>query len=188
MADLWHHYLSRYHAQMTASPALTKCTTGATVFCIGDLGSQTIVEGANTADVDLGRAARAAMFGGTFSLWLHHWWGFLEKAGHVCVPVAANGSAVPNTLFKLFWDQTFSALLFNAGYIAAANCEEGASIEHMKECIEQQLPDQMVAHWKFWPLFHLFWPCSMTFWPYHAHHRFLICQPGGLQQDAINFR
>jgi hypothetical protein len=138
---------------MTTHPALTKITTGACVFGLGDLGCQALADGTRVADIDVPRLARAAVFGGGFSLWLHYWWGALEKWGHGVVPVERYG-VIPNTLFKLFFDQTVSAVLFNAGYIAATNCKDGASISQIADSVETQLPGYMLAHWKFWPAFH----------------------------------
>lgn len=145
---------------MKARPATTKCCSGMLVFGVGDVGCQVIAEDCEPTALDLARTARAAAFGGAFSLWLHVWWGKLEQWGHRFVPIEKHGQ-MPNTLFKLFWDQTFSATLFNIGYIAAANSNKPEAIP---QALQTQLPGQMLLHWKFWPGFHL---VNFTVLPLH---------------------
>ena len=67
-------------------------------------------------------------------------------------------------MFKVFCDQTFSATLFNAGYIAAANSKPGASVSDVVGCVVRQTPPQMLLHWRFWPLFHM---ANFSLVPFH---------------------
>ena len=161
--------LTRYHAQLTAQPALTKFSTGVVVFALGDIGCQYGVESVPLLEVDIVRTSRAAVFGGLFSLWLHGWWNFLERAGHRIAPVATRGTLL-NASFKVFCDQTFSATLFNAGYIAAANAKPGATVGSVWGCVVAQTPSQMLLHWKYVALRHTrsLTPCLMSTHP-HTH-------------------
>ena len=155
--------LAHYHAQLTAQPALTKFSTGVVVFALGDIGCQYGVESVPLLEVDVARTSRATVFGGVFSLWLHGWWNFLERGGHRIAPVATRGTLL-NASFKVFCDQTFSATLFNAGYIAAANAKPGATVGSVWSCVVAQTPSQMLLHWRFWPMFHLM---NFIFIPLH---------------------
>lgn len=140
---------------MITRPFVTKLTTGAVIFGVGDIGAQTLAEGTPVQDIDFARAGAAMAFGSAFSGWLHIWWGMLEKHASRVVPEETYGR-VMNCLYKIFWDQGFSAVIFNVGYIAFAAAGEGRNLEETGMAIREKVPTQVMQHWKFWPAFHFF--------------------------------
>lgn len=95
------------------------------------------------------------MFGASFSGWLHVWWGGLETHANRFLPERTVGKYV-NTAYKVAWDQLCSAVLFNVGYVASVSLGKGENMEECAERIQEQVPSQMILHWKFWPAFHFF--------------------------------
>jgi len=144
-----------YHTTMQSHPFSTKLMTGAAIFGIGDVGAQTLVEGTDVGAVNWSRTARGAAFGAGFSGWLHVWWRFLESHAQRFIPVETHGR-VKNVLYKLAWDQLFSAVLFNVGYVGFLSLAEGQNLTQCGERVQKQVPGQMILHWQFWPIFHFF--------------------------------
>lgn len=158
----------RYHMLMQEKPLFTKMSTGFCVFSVGDIGSQMLIE--RKEELDIGRTLRTAAFGAVFSGWIHHWWGGLETVAARFVPVDKLGNGkLPNMFCKLFLDQVFGALAFNAGYVYTMSRGEGMEHTPAVDRCHATVPDQMVRHWQFWPLFH-----SLNFYFAPLHYRVVL--------------
>jgi len=79
----------------------------------------------------------------------------LETHANRFLPERTVGKYV-NTAYKVAWDQLCSAVLFNVGYVASVSLGKGENMEECAERIQEQVPSQMILHWKFWPAFHFF--------------------------------
>ena len=144
-----------YTRALQTSPIRTKVVTGAIMFTLGDLGSQTLVEGKDLQSLDVRRLATGAAFGGAFSGWLHFWWGWLELHAQRVVPTSVY-SKWQNTAYKVLLDQGFSATLFNVWYVSSVSLLGGQSIVQCAERVKTQVPDQLMLHWQVWPAFYMF--------------------------------
>lgn len=194
--DVYMKSLERY-------PFQTKCTSAALIFFTSDLGTQYITSRrdsaareealelervlefidddeseATTFSFDFSRALSGSAFGIFGTAWLHHWWGFLEKAVELRVP--RGRYRMQNTLLKVFVDQSMSAPLYIYCYFFITSIfkkyapnEEPLSISSRAFAAHENstdlLPSTLSKHWRLWPFVHF-----INFYFVPLQHRVLI--------------
>lgn len=159
------HFWTWYQRSLAVRPIRTKTATAGFIFFSSDLATQFISwEEDDGVSVDFRRALSGAGFGVFGTLYLHYWWGFLEKLVEARLPSAR--SKLANTLMKVFIDQGFAAPLYYHNYYFFtnfANPKVSGTNKPGKELLfrervqiasdrtrELALPT-MIAAWKIWP-------------------------------------
>lgn len=141
-----------YVRQLELRPLPVKLASSVVIFSTGDIATQTLVERTALPAVDLQRTARLAAFGFVATAYVSTWWGVLEpRAAAVFCPQAQK---LPNTLLKVFCDQTFGAGSFNVIFFGQTAVMEGKSWREALQRIREQWWPQMQRHWCLWPAFH----------------------------------
>lgn len=179
-----------YTESLKKNPLMTKGVSACVIFFVSDLGTQYVSQGAlsgqsNNApksknkkrvyEVDYQRALSGSAFGILSTVWLHNWWGILEKAVELRLPVARY--RLQNTLAKVFIDQSMAAPLYiYCYYFVTSFLQKKASkanvSDRTKDAHEKAaglLPSTMLKHWKLWPAVH-----AVNFHFVPLHHRILV--------------
>ena len=118
---------SGYCEQLQLCPLPLELLSGAVIFTTGDIVTQTIVEGAELAEIDAQRSARLACFRVVVTAYVHTWWGILEpRAALIFCP---SSQKLENTPLNVFCDQMFDAGSFNIIFFGQTAMMEGRSIE-----------------------------------------------------------
>lgn len=183
-----------YTEQLKNNPLTTKGTTAAMIFLVSDVGTQYISHKAQfheninsdprkksssqnggTFVVDFQRAFSGAAFGIFGTSWIHYWWGFLEKAVEIRLPVARY--KLQNTLVKVALDQALAAPVYIYSYYfitswaknirAKFNIASRTREAHDKAIT--QMPPTMLKHWRLWPAVH-----TVNFYFVPLQHRVLV--------------
>jgi len=143
-------------------------------------------------DLDFSRAFSGATFGMVASVWLHYWWGLLEKVIEMRLP--ARRHRLANALTKVAIDQSIGAPLYIYCYYVITNyiqnvkqaTSSSASGSLESECSKSSPPyssefmdatqkashllmPTMMQHWRLWPFVH-----SFNFYFVPLHHRVLV--------------
>ena len=131
--------LKTYSKLLHAQPLLTKAVTAGIVGAIGDLGTQTIIEGHTLKNVDWSRTQR---FGG-IGLFiaapvLHVWYGWLARTfpKHVLPRVAA--------------DQFGFAPVFLASFIFANDYLQHRSFDRASKKVKSEWLNTVLVNWVVW--------------------------------------
>lgn len=199
---IWSSYLK----SLEKHPLLTKGTTATLIFFTSDLGTQYITndyvsrqavlarqrilekngqkfgnDGTLTGlkfSLDYHRALSGAAFGLIGTGWLHFWWGYLEKAIELRIPVARY--RLRNTLAKVAIDQSIGAPLYIYCYYYITSFFKKDLIREKEPSIYNRVTSAharttellfptMLKHWRVWPAVHTF---NFYFVPFQ--HRVLI--------------
>lgn len=144
--------LRAYLEALERNPLLVKTLAAIGIFACGDAMVQSLVEGKE--EIDLYRLASRACAGAVFVFWVHPWWNFLEPRVQRVISYQANPWG--NTLLKLFLDQTIGAVSVNIMYLTYISSVDGLDETETLSRIQEQLPQQLLAHWQVFPMFHLF--------------------------------
>jgi protein Mpv17 len=154
----------------------------AAIFFISDSAAQYLThEDDQTISFDLQRALSGSVFGVVATVYLHHWWGWLESVVATRLPIAQH--RLGNTQTKVFVDQGLSAPFYIYSYYVVTNFLQMLALQPNgpEAKSPQQILDEthtkarnmlwptMLRHWMLWPFVH-----SFNFYFVPLHHRVLV--------------
>jgi len=182
-----------YQRSLRVRPLATKTAAAATIFFASDLATQRLTRDDGERDgsaadaaaeegddpayfggIDFRRALSGASFGVVGTVYLHHWWNFLERLVEARFPVGRRRMA--NTVAKVFIDQSLSAPLYYYAYYVITNyikpsgvgvVGEGATTAKVEDLshadrlsfafgrASDMVWPTMLRHWRVWPPIHL---------------------------------
>lgn len=138
-----------YNEALEASPLLVKSVTAGVILGAADLAGQALEAVQNDSDensVDLARTARFAFFGLVLQApWNHFYYLFLDGA----IPPTEE-PFTPTTGIKVVIDQFVQAPIFTILIFAFLGLLEGKSTDAIKQQLDDDYADTMVANWKLW--------------------------------------
>lgn len=139
-----------YNDALNTSPLLVKSVTAGVILGAADLTGQAVQdaqrEGDETTDIDVARAVRFAFFGLVLQApWNHFYYQLLDGA----IPPTAD-PWTPTTAIKTVIDQFVQAPIFTVLIFAFLGFLEGKNLESIKEQLDDDYSDTMVANWKLW--------------------------------------
>lgn len=147
--EAWSSYLTA----LEADPLLVKSITAGVILGAADLSGQAIQsataeEGtaASEAGIDIARFARFAFFGFILQApWNHFYYQFLDGA----LPPTED-PFTSTTGIKVVIDQFVQAPVFTVLIFGFLGFLEGKSLEQIKEQLDDDYTDTMLANWKLW--------------------------------------
>lgn len=184
----WSHFLrrtwGRYTLCLSRRPLLTKTSTGAVILFTSDSITQIVTTSGDPHHWNAHRALSGAGFGVASTMWLHFWWGYLERAVGSRIPTASHRLA--NTLAKVAIDQALAAPLYIYSYFVVTNlgprlaaASTGGGVLPLAEYrrlwrdvtgkAAAMLGPTMVQHWSLWPAVH-----ALNFYLVPLHQRVLV--------------
>lgn len=145
IANAW----ASYNIALNEAPLVTKSITAGVILGAADLTGQAL-ERSNKEDsddsVDLARAARFAFFGFVLQApWNHFYYLLLDGA----LPPTED-PLTATTGIKVVIDQFVQAPIFTVLIFFFLGILEGKSIEAVKEQLDNDYKDTMLANWKLW--------------------------------------
>jgi protein Mpv17 len=170
-----------YSQALYRNPLTTKATAAAVIFFVSDSATQYLTRDRQSdfkQTYSLSRALSGSAFGIVATGFLHVWWGFLERAVGVRLPVAQHRLA--NTMTKVFLDQSIGAPFYIYSYYVVTNFLQNMSnnpedkspeeiLQETRTKASSMLWPTMLRHWRLWPLVH-----SFNFYFVPLHHRVLV--------------
>ena len=137
-----------YNDALNTSPLLVKSVTAGVILGAADLTGQAVQdaqrEGDETTDIDVARAVRFAFFGLVLQApWNHFYYQLLDGA----IPPTAD-PWTPTTAIKTVIDQFVQAPIFTVLIFAFLGFLEGKNLESIKEQLDDDYSDTMVANCK----------------------------------------
>lgn len=144
----------------------------------------------------IGRALSGAGFGVVATVWLHHWWNYLERTVSTArfVPLMVQRNRLATALTKVVVDQSIGAPIYiytyyiltnvlgNAAKVVGAapdstNHPQPDDVTHRlmalckdaKHKADERFWPTMLQHWQVWPAVH-----TLNFYFVPLHHRVLI--------------
>ena len=143
--DLWNSYLTA----LDANPLLVKSVTAGVILGAADLAGQSIqrsMSDATDEGVDIARFLRFAFFGFILQApWNHFYYLLLDGA----LPPTED-PFTSTTGIKVIIDQFIQAPIFTVIIFAFLGTLEGKSPDDIKNQLEEDYTDTMVANWKLW--------------------------------------
>lgn len=144
--EAWSSYLTA----LEADPLLVKSITAGVILGAADLSGQAIQQATSESDeeasVDFGRFARFAFFGFILQApWNHFYYQVLDGA---LPPTEDPLSAT--TGIKVVIDQFVQAPIFTVIIFAFLGFLEGKTTEQIKQQLDDDYTDTMLANWKLW--------------------------------------
>ena len=144
-----------YNVALNENPLVVKSVTAGVILGAADLTGQAIqanidakdgsMDG-NSSGVDLARAARFAFFGLVLQApWNHFYYIMLDGA----LPPTPE-PFTPTTGIKVFIDQFIQAPIFTVLIFAFLGTLEGKSLDDVKQQLDEDYKDTMLANWKLW--------------------------------------
>lgn len=160
------HVWKWYQNSLSVRPIVTKTTSAGFIFFFSDLATQEISrrEDGDASPVDFHRALSGGGFGVFGTVYLHYWWGFLERVMEARLPVARRKFA--NMLVKVAIDQGLSAPFYCHNYYFFTNFLRPKVKGTMKKPSELSYAERaqiasararemvlptMIVGWKIWP-------------------------------------
>jgi len=139
-----------YNDALNTDPLLVKSVTAGVILGAADLAGQALEDslrdGDERTDLDIARTVRFAFFGLVLQApWNHFYYQLLDGA----IPPTAD-PWTPTTAIKTVIDQFVQAPIFTVLIFAFLGFLEGKNLEAIKEQLEDDYTDTMVANWKLW--------------------------------------
>ncbi len=150
ISDAWNSYLDA----LEANPLLVKSITAGVILGAADLSGQAIqqatseseLESADSSSVDIARFLRFAFFGFILQApWNHFYYLLLDGA----LPPTED-PFTSTTAIKVVIDQFVQAPIFTVIIFAFLGVLEGKSLDNIKEQLDEDYVDTMLANWKLW--------------------------------------
>jgi hypothetical protein len=137
-----------YNDALNTSPLLVKSVTAGVILGAADLAGQAVQdaqrEGDETTDIDIARTVRFAFFGLALQApWNHFYYQLLDGT----IPPTAD-PWTPTTAIKTVIDQFVQAPIFTVLIFAFLGFLEGKSLETIKQQLDDDYSDTMVANCK----------------------------------------
>ncbi|CAM9117372.1 unnamed protein product, partial [Ectocarpus fasciculatus] len=101
-------------------------------------------------------------FGAIVNVWIHGWWGVLEK--QLERHISSKTNKFKNAFVKVVIDQAFGSPVFNTIFFSSQQALQGKNFEEVKEAVATRLPVQLARHYTVWPFVHLI---NFSFVPLH---------------------
>ena len=115
-------------------------------------------------EFNIQRALSASSFGVVGTIYLHHWWNFLERFVNSRFPLsqAKSTSRLTNTAVKVLIDQSISAPLYNWCYFFITNAVHShAQRDNIADRLgsaagnaTDMIGPLRLRHWRIWPAIH----------------------------------
>lgn len=177
--SLWTSYLR----SLQARPLATKSAAAATIFFASDLVTQHLTRDDDDGGdreakgADIRRAISGASFGVIGTVYLHHWWNFLERFVEARFPAGRRRMA--NAAAKVVIDQTISAPFYYYSYYVITNyirpnlsgsgSESGNENEGDAETTTAAAAVDRLSHWErlsfaFGRASDMVWPTMLRHW------------------------
>ncbi len=150
ITEVWNSYLNA----LEANPLLVKSVTAGVILGAADLSGQAIQqatadsssESAAAASVDIARFLRFAFFGFILQApWNHFYYLLLDGA----LPPTED-PFTSTTAIKVVIDQFVQAPIFTVIIFGFLGVLEGKSLDSIKEQLDEDYVDTMLANWKLW--------------------------------------
>ena len=157
ITEVWTSYLDA----LEANPLLVKSVTAGVILGAADLSGQAIQQSLNSSSnddnivmndssssssVDIARFLRFAIFGFILQApWNHFYYLLLDGA----LPPTID-PFTPTTFIKVIIDQFVQAPIFTVIIFAFLGVLEGKSLDSIREQLDEDYVDTMVANWKLW--------------------------------------
>jgi len=139
-----------YNEALSANPLAVKSVTAGVILGAADLAGQALQDAQRSdedkTDIDIARTVRFAFFG--FALqapWNHFYYQILDGT----IPPTAD-PWTPTTAVKTVIDQFVQAPIFTVLIFAFLGFLEGKNADSIKQQLEDDYADTMVANWKLW--------------------------------------
>ena len=137
-----------YNDALITSPLLTKSVTAGVILGAADLAGQAVQDkiSGDETEIDIARTARFAFFGLVLQApWNHFYYQLLDGS----IPPTAE-PWTSTTAIKTVIDQFVQAPIFTVIIFAFLGFLEGKSVEAIKNQLDEDYKDTMVANWKLW--------------------------------------
>jgi hypothetical protein len=103
---------------------------------------------------DAPRTFRMAAFGGLVNIWIHFWWGILERKMETII--CSKTHRYKNAIVKVMVDQSFGTPVYNTIFFASEHALQGHNPYEIYDAVTSRLPTQLARHYTFWPFVHVF--------------------------------
>ena len=180
--------LRRYFDVLEKKPLLVKVISAIAIFSVADIAAQvyeqvTECSKQNNSPIqpmeescsvripfppevnlswDVQRTGRMAAFGGIVNIWIHGWWGLLER--QLERVISSKAKRYQNAAVKVLIDQSIGSPVFNVIFFSSQKAMEGCDLQEITEAVKVRLPVQLARHYTFWPAIHLI---NFSFVPFH---------------------
>jgi len=139
-----------YNEALAASPLAVKSVTAGVILGAADLAGQALQDSQRSdedkTDIDIARTARFAFFGLALQApWNHFYYQILDGT----IPPTVD-PWTPTTAVKTVIDQFVQAPIFTVLIFAFLGFLEGKNADSIKQQLEDDYADTMVANWKLW--------------------------------------
>lgn len=139
-----------YNGALESDPLLVKSVTAGVILGAADLAGQALEdaqkEGDESSELDIARTIRFAFFGFVLQApWNHFYYQILDGA----IPPTAD-PWTPTTAVKTVIDQFVQAPIFTVLIFGFLGLLEGKTVDSIKQQLEDDYTDTMVANWKLW--------------------------------------
>lgn len=139
-----------YNEALNTNPLVVKSVTAGVILGAADLAGQALQDSQRSeedkTDIDIARTVRFAFFGLVLQApWNHFYYQVLDGA----IPPTAD-PWTPTTAVKTVIDQFVQAPIFTVLIFAFLGFLEGKNAESIKQQLEDDYADTMVANWKLW--------------------------------------
>jgi len=139
-----------YNGALATSPLLVKSVTACVILGAADLAGQAVQDSLRSGDertkLDIARTVRFAFFGLVLQApWNHFYYQLLDGA----IPPTAD-PWTSTTAVKTVIDQFVQAPIFTVLIFGFLGFLEGKNLESIKEQLDDDYTDTMVANWKLW--------------------------------------
>ena len=139
-----------YNGALESDPLLVKSVTAGVILGAADLAGQALEdaqkEGDESSELDIARTIRFAFFGFVLQApWNHFYYQVLDGA----IPPTAD-PWTPTTAIKTVIDQFVQAPIFTVLIFGFLGLLEGKTLDSIKQQLEDDYTDTMVANWKLW--------------------------------------
>jgi len=142
ISDIW----TNYNNALETSPLLTKSLTACVLLGSADLTGQALENVKNQGDVNIGRAIRFAIFRLILQApWNHAYYLLLDGL----LPPTEDPFTL-TTGIKIVIDQFVQAPIFTVLIFLFLGFLEGKSYDAIKQQLDNDYTDTMVANWKLW--------------------------------------
>ena len=139
-----------YNDVLQKYPVLTKAATSGTVYGIGDVIAQSVTEGKEVGELDMGRVTRSLLAGFIAHGPLSHVWYIVSDQFFDSIHMTAWWSVFP----KIFVDQTMWGPLWTTIYLLMTGLMQREEIDSIGDNIKKSIIPLTVSGLKLWPLAH----------------------------------
>ena len=139
-----------YNDVLQKYPVLTKAATSGTVYGIGDVIAQSVTEGKEVGELDMGRVTRSLLAGFIAHGPLSHVWYIVSDQFFDSIHMTAWWSVFP----KIFVDQTMWGPLWTTIYLLMTGLMQREEVGSIGDNIKRSIIPLTVSGLKLWPLAH----------------------------------